>query len=59
MKGFRTLILNGAVVVGTAALTWLAGVDWTQYVSPTTALVIVGASNIGLRLITTSPVGKR
>ena len=59
MKGFRTLILNGATVVGAAALTWAVGVDWTQYVSPTAAIIIVAGANMGLRVITTSPVGKR
>lgn len=57
MKGYRTLLLNGAIVVGTAALTWVAGVNWTDYVSPSVAMIIVGAANIGLRLITTTPVG--
>lgn len=57
MKGLRTLLINGATVVGTAALTWAVGVDWTQYVSPTTAVIIVAAVNMGLRVITTTPVG--
>jgi hypothetical protein len=59
MKGFRTLALNGAVVIGTAALTWAAGVDWTQYVSPTAAMMILAAANMGLRLITTTPIGSK
>jgi hypothetical protein len=58
MKGLRTLLINGATVVGTAAVTWVAGVDWTQYVSPTSAVIIVAAANMALRLITTTPVGK-
>jgi hypothetical protein len=58
MKGLRTLALNGATVVGAAALTWAVGVDWTQYVSPTAAVIIVAAANMGLRLVTTTPVGK-
>lgn len=59
MKGFRTLAINGIVVIGGAALTWASGIDWSQYVSPTAALVIVGAVNIGLRLITTTPVATK
>lgn len=59
MKGYRTLIVNGIVVIGTAALTWVVGVNWTEYVSPTIAMVIVGAANIGLRLITNTPVGEK
>jgi hypothetical protein len=58
MKGLRTLLLNGATVVGAAALTWAVGVDWTQYVSPTAAIIIVAGANMGLRVITTTPVGK-
>ncbi len=58
MKGYRTLALNGALVVGAALLNWAAGVDWSQYVSPTLAVVVAGAVNIGLRFVTTTPIGK-
>lgn len=58
MKGLRTLLINGATVVGAATLTWAVGVDWTQHVSPTAAVIIVAAANMGLRVITTTPVGK-
>lgn len=58
MKGYRTLVLNAALVAGTALLGWAATVDWTQYVSPTAAVVLAGVVNIGLRFVTTSPVGK-
>ena len=58
MKGLRTLLINGATVIGAAALTWAVGVDWTQYVSPTAAVIIVAAANMALRLVTTTPVGK-
>lgn len=57
MKGYRTLIFNGLGVVGTAALTWVLGVNWAEYVSPTVAMVIVGGANIALRMITNGPVG--
>jgi hypothetical protein len=59
MKGYRTLAVNGAIVTGTALLSWAGGVDWGQYVSPTTAFFLMGAINIGLRVITTTPVGRR
>lgn len=58
MKGLRTLLINGATVVVAAALTWAVGVDWTQHVSPTVAVIIVAVANMGLRVITTTPVGK-
>ncbi len=57
-KGWRTVLLNGALVVGAAALKYVAGVDWTQYVDPTAGMVIVAAANFGLRAITTTPIGK-
>ena len=58
MKGLRTVLFNGAIVVGTALLTWAAGVEWSEYVSPTIGMIIVGAANIGLRWITTTPIGQ-
>ena len=59
MKGFRTLAINAAIIALGALLPWAAGIDWTQYVSPSLAVVIVGAINIGLRLVTTTPVGSK
>ena len=59
MKGYRTLAFNGLCVVSVAVLTWVVGVDWTQFVSPTSAFVIVGAANIGLRMVTTGPIGRQ
>lgn len=57
MKGFRTLAFNGLVVIGGAALTWAAGINWTEHLSPTAALIMAGVVNIGLRLVTSGPVG--
>lgn len=59
MKGYRTLIFNGLGVIGVAALTWASGVNWADYVSPTVAMVIVGAVNVGLRLVTNTPIGTK
>ena len=59
MQGYRTLAANAALIVLGALLPWVAGLDWTQYVSPQVAMLIVGAANIGLRLITTTPVGEK
>lgn len=58
-KGYRTLLINGAVVVGTAALTFISGVEWAEYVSPTAAMIILAAANMALRIITTTPVGEK
>lgn len=59
MKGYKTLAVNAATVVGVSLLTWVGGVDWTQHVSPTVAMIILGAANMALRMITTTPVGKQ
>lgn len=58
MTGFKTLIFNGLMVVSAALLPFLAGIEWTQYVSPTIAVIVVGAINIGLRFVTKTPVGQ-
>ena len=58
MKGFRTIIINVLIAMLGAALPILANVDWTEFVSPTIALVIVAAINVGLRIITTTPIGQ-
>ncbi len=57
MKGWKTLVFNAAVAVAGGLLPFLASVDWTEYVSPNVAILIVTAVNLGLRVITTTPVG--
>ena len=59
MKGWKTLLVNALIVIIGAILPWAAGIDWTQYVDPKTAALIVGAVNIGLRFWTTTPVGTK
>jgi hypothetical protein len=56
MKGFKTLGFNLLVAAGAAILPILASTDWTAYVSPTLAMLIVTGVNIALRFITTTPV---
>lgn len=57
MKGYRTLLVGAAMVVAPPLLTYLAGVNWSDYVSPSTALMISGMITIALRVVTTTPVG--
>lgn len=57
MKGYRTLAFGLLVAIAPAALHYLAGVHWTDYVSPEWAGVIVGAIAIGLRVVTDTPMG--
>jgi hypothetical protein len=56
MSGLKTLLWGLLLAVVVPALTFLGGVDWTQYVSPTIAPMIVGAITIILRAITTGPM---
>ena len=58
MKGFRTLAAGLAVAVLPTSLTYLGNVDWTQMVGPNAALLISGLLTIGLRVITTTSVGR-
>ncbi|HVL74232.1 MAG TPA: hypothetical protein VM434_20350 [Beijerinckiaceae bacterium] len=58
MKGWRTLLVNGGTVAAIALLGWAAEVNWGDHVSAGTAAVIVAVVNIGLRLVTTGPVGR-
>jgi hypothetical protein len=56
MNGFKTLVWNGLLVAAGAVLPWLGGVQWTDYVSPTAATLIVAGVNVVLRIITTGPI---
>lgn len=55
MKGFRTILVNGILAVAAALATYIVGIDWTQYVSATWALIIVNVANIVLRFVTNTP----
>lgn len=60
MKGYRTIVVNAGIAALTAGIGSLAEVDWTG-VDPRAAVVapaIVAMLNIGLRFITTTPVGR-
>lgn len=55
-KGWRTILTGLAIAIVPAGLTYLAGVDWKQYVSPELALVVSGALTVALRFVTTTSV---
>lgn len=57
MKGWRTLAFNIGVPALGAATQALGQIDWTQHLSPSNAVLAMAAVNIGLRFITTTPVG--
>ena len=56
LKGKKTPLVNGALVAAAAILQYVAGVDLTQYgLNAQTAAIVMGAVNIGLRFLTTTP----
>ena len=57
LTGWKTLLFNGGVIVGTALLQWAAGIDWLSLVGPEWSMVIVAGVNFALRFFTTTPVG--
>ena len=56
LKGWKTILFNGGIVVATAMLNFLAGVDWVSQVGDQWAVVIIAAVNIVLRLVTNTAV---
>lgn len=58
MTGWKTLIFNGIIVMMTALLQWMAGIDWVAVVGPEWAVTAVAVVNIVLRFLTSTPWGK-
>ena len=58
LAGWKTLIFNGLIVVLTALLQWMAGIDWVQYVGPEWVVTVVAVVNFMLRFWTSTPWGK-
>ena len=54
-KNWRTLILNAVVVIAIGLATYALGIDWTQYVSPTVAMIILAVANFVLRFFSNGP----
>lgn len=59
MKGYRTILFNIGGIAVLGALTQLASVDWTMWVSPNEAMIIVFGINTALRFVTKTPVGQK
>ncbi|QDG78412.1 hypothetical protein [Labrenzia sp. PHM005] len=65
MRGWKTLVLNGAVgaaVVLLEMLTFLGAADWNAIMPPERAALVmlgIGLANIVLRHITSGPAGWR
>jgi opacity protein-like surface antigen len=58
MKGWKTIAVGLLMVIAPSALSYLAGVDWSQFVGPVGAFAISGGIAILMRVVTTTPVGK-
>jgi lysozyme len=59
MKGYRTLIVGLALAVLPASLQYLGAVDWQNLIGPTGAFFVSGLLAIGMRAMTTTPLGKQ
>lgn len=57
MKGYKTVIAGLFVALVPPGLEYFASIDWTQYVSPQIAPVIVGCLFVVLRAVTNTPLG--
>ena len=57
MQGWRTLLFN----IAAAVLTVFVGYDWPSLLTayPWAAPLIVTIANLGLRFVTTTPVGTK
>lgn len=58
MTGFKTILWNVLVLAAGAVVPYMAGIDWTQYVSPTAAVIVTAVVNVALRMVTSTPVFK-
>ncbi len=58
LKGWRTLGFSLLLIIIPPALHYLAGVNWTEYLSPTWAPVVAGGIALALRIVTTTPIFK-
>ncbi len=59
LKGWKTVVSGVLMAILPAALTYLAGVDWTKFVSPNAAMLIAGIIVVALRAVTNTPIGTK
>lgn len=58
-KGWKTVLTGLGVAIAPVAVTYLAGIDWTQYVSPTWAVSAIGVLMLLLRSVTNTTLGTK
>jgi hypothetical protein len=59
MKGYKTVVFGLVLAIAPAALTYLAGVDWTSLGISPSAAAAIGLAIIGLRSVTDTAMGKK
>jgi|HubBroStandDraft_5_1064220.scaffolds.fasta_scaffold268513_3 hypothetical protein len=57
-KGLRTLAVGLAIAIAPSALAYIGGIDWTQFGVSPAAGAFIGIVVMGMRTVTTTPVGK-
>jgi hypothetical protein len=58
VTGFRTIAFGVVVAIVPAVLTYLGGIDWTQFGINPMLSAGIGAAIVGLRTLTKTPIGK-
>ena len=56
LKGFKSVLMGGAIVVVPAVTQYLGMVDWS-FLGPVGGTIASGLVMIGMRLLTTTPFG--
>jgi hypothetical protein len=54
-KNYRTLLINAGMAVGVALFSYLASVDWTEYMRADYVAYVLIIINMFLRLLTAGP----
>jgi hypothetical protein len=58
LKGFKTILVGGAMVVIPAATQYLGMVDWS-FLGPVGGTIASGLVMIGMRLLSNTPFGSK
>ena len=56
-KGFKTILIGGALAVVPALTDYIAGVDWS-FLGAQGGMFVGGVLMVIMRMLTTTPVGK-
>lgn len=59
LKGWKTVIFGLLLAIAPAGLSYLAGIDWSHFLSPSFAFFISGVLTLLLRVVTTTAIGRK